>query len=377
MVRRRDPTRCEFEQAYRTRPDTDPELAVSEDAVFMFMLTSGTTGRPKGCIKTHKSYLHSCIINLHGKRMGTGLSELLVVPIYYNSGRNSLITQLSFGGTVHLRERFDADRHAGNDSERAHRMPRAGAPAMRGSARATRSSDSYDKSSLRVLAQGRTAVPEALGAGDYRADHSACLPGLWRHRVFRSFDPSPRGAALKDRVGRPAAVGDRNRCRRSRSQAVAAGHAGRSSAFAARASATATTTIPQATAAAFRDGWYYSGDLGFLDDDGYLYISGREKNLIKTGGINVAPAEIEDILLSFAEVADAAVIGVPDDKWGTAIKAVIELRPGAALSEQELLRRCGESLSRYKLPKAVQFVDRLSRNALGKLGTPGTPAPTS
>jgi acyl-CoA synthetase (AMP-forming)/AMP-acid ligase II len=131
---------------------------------------------------------------------------------------------------------------------------------------------------------------------------------------------------------------------------------------------------PEATAAAFRDGWYYSGDLGFLDDDGYLYISGREKNLIKTGGINVAPAEIEDILLSFAEVADAVVIGIPDEKWGTAIKAVVELRPGAQMSEQELLRRCGESLSRYKLPKAVEFVDRLSRNALGKPGSPSPPA---
>lgn len=127
------------------------------------------------------------------------------------------------------------------------------------------------------------------------------------------------------------------------------------------------------TAGAFREGWYYSGDLGFLDDDGYLYISGREKNLIKTGGINVAPAEIEDILLSFSEIADAAVIGIDDDKWGTAIKAIIQLSPGAQLTEQDLLRRCSENLSRYKLPKVVEFVDDLTRNALGKLGKPDEP----
>jgi acyl-CoA synthetase (AMP-forming)/AMP-acid ligase II len=103
----RDPARCELEQAYRSRPGFDPDIPILEDAVFMFMLTSGTTGRPKGCIKTHKSYLHSCVINLHGKRMVAGLRELLVVPIYYNSGRNSLITQLTFGGTIYLRERVD------------------------------------------------------------------------------------------------------------------------------------------------------------------------------------------------------------------------------------------------------------------------------
>ena len=99
-------------------------------------------------------------------------------------------------------------------------------------------------------------------------------------------------------------------------------------AFAARASATAITTTRRQPPHAFIDGWYHSGDLGFIDEDGYLYISGREKNLIKTGGINVAPAEIEDILFTFPEIADVAVIGVPDEKWGTAVKALVVLRAG-------------------------------------------------
>ena len=371
----RDPLRCEFEQAYRTRPDTNPEVAVSDDAVFMFMLTSGTTGRPKGCIKTHKSYLHSCIINVHGKRMGAGLSELLVVPIYYNSGRNSLITQLSFGGTVHLRERFDpTDTLETIQNERIACL--ALAPQQCEDLLGHPKLDSYDKSSLRVLRkaglpfQKRSVqaiieritphVFQGYGGTEF-SEASILLPEEQLSKIGSAGLPlwgTEIGVVDPDR--KPLPPGTQGIiCVRSPS--VCEGY----------------YNDPAATAAAFRDGWYYSGDLGFLDDDGYLYISGREKNLIKTGGINVAPAEIEDILLSFAEVADAAVIGVPDDKWGTAIKAVIELRPGAVLSEQELLRRCGESLSRYKLPKAIQFVDRLSRNALGKLGTPGTPAPTS
>jgi fatty-acyl-CoA synthase len=368
----RDPERCEFEQAYRTRPGSDPNVAVSDDSVFMFMLTSGTTGRPKGCIKTHKSYLHSCIINLQGKRMVKGLNELLVVPIYYNSGRNSLITQLTFGGTVHLRERFDPTDTlatvqdeciaclalAPQQCEELLKHPRLG---------------SYDKSSLRVLRkaglpfQKRSvqAIIERItpyvfqGYGGTEFSEASILPPEEQLSKIGSAGLPLWGTEIDvvdaDRKPLPPGV---QGIIRVRSPSVCGGY----------------YNDAEATAATFQDGWYYSGDLGFLDDDGYLYISGREKNLIKTGGINVAPAEIEDILLSFAEVADAAVIGIPDEKWGTAIKAVIELRPGAQLSEHELLRRCGESLSRYKLPKAVEFVDRLSRNALGKLGRAGEPS---
>lgn len=368
----RDPGRCEFEQAYRTRPGSDPNAAVSEDSVFMFMLTSGTTGRPKGCIKTHKSYLHSCIINLQGKRMVTGLNELLVVPIYYNSGRNSLITQLSFGGTVHLRERFDpTDTLATIQDERIACL--ALAPQQCEELLKHPRLDSYDKSSMRVLRkaglpfQKRSvqAIIERItphvfqGYGGTEFSEASILPPEEQLSKIGSAGLPLWGTEIDvvdtDRKPLPPGV---QGIIRVRSPSVCAGY----------------YNDAEATAASFQDGWYYSGDLGFLDDDGYLYISGREKNLIKTGGINVAPAEIEDILLSFAEVADAAVIGIPDEKWGTAIKAVIELRPGAQLSEHELLRRCSESLSRYKLPKAVEFVDRLSRNALGKLGRAGEPA---
>jgi acyl-CoA synthetase (AMP-forming)/AMP-acid ligase II len=362
----KDPGRCEFQAAYRTRPATDPAVPVTDGAVFMFMLTSGTTGRPKGCVKTHKSYLHSCIINVLGKRMGGGLRELLVVPIYYNSGRNSLITQISFGGTVHLRERFDST-EALEIIQRERITCLALAPQQCEELLVHPALAHYDKSSLKVLRkaglpfQKRSlqAIIDRITPNVYQgyggtefSEASILLPEEQLSKVGSAGLPL-WGTEIEvvDAARKPLPPGVQGEIR-VRSPSVCDGY----------------YNDPQSTDAAFADGWYHSGDLGFLDEDGYLYISGREKNLIKTGGINVAPAEIEDVLLSFAEIADAAVIGVPDDKWGTAIKAVVELRPGAALNEQDLLRRCGESLSRYKLPKAVEFVDRLSRNALGKLG---------
>jgi acyl-CoA synthetase (AMP-forming)/AMP-acid ligase II len=368
----RDPAQCEFEQAYRKYPDGNPDIPVTDDSVFMYMLTSGTTGRPKGCIKTHKSYLHSCIINLVGKRIEPGMAELLVVPIYYNSGRNSLITQLSFGGTVHLRERFDpTDTLATIQNERIACL--ALAPQQCEDLLRHPQLDSYDKSSLRVLRkaglpfQKRSvqAIMERITphvfqgyGGTEFSEASILTPGEQLSKIGSAGLPlwgTEIEVAGPDRAALPPGT---QGIIRVRSPSVCKGY----------------YNDAEATAAAFHDGWYYSGDLGFLDDDGYLYISGREKNLIKTGGINVSPAEIEDVLLSFAEVADAAVIGVPDDRWGTAIKAVIELRPGARLSETDLLRRCGESLSRYKVPKTVEFVSQLSRNALGKLGHAVAPA---
>jgi acyl-CoA synthetase (AMP-forming)/AMP-acid ligase II len=362
-----DPERCEFEQAFRARTDQDPAVSTSHDSVFMFMLTSGTTGRPKGCIKTHASYLHSCIINMLGKRMGPELSELLVVPIYYNSGRNSLISQLSFGGTVHLRERFDPEDALGT-IQREKIACLALAPQQCEELLNHPNLDSYDKSSLRVLRKAGLPFKKR----SLQAIIDRITPNVFQGYGGTEFSEasilppeeqlSKIGSAGLPLWGTEIDIVDSNNKRlppgtegiiRVRSPSVCNGY----------------YNDPEATAVAFRDGWYYSGDLGFLDDDGYLYISGREKNLIKTGGINVAPAEIEDILLSLPEIADAAVIGIPDEKWGTAVKAVVELRPGATMTEQELLRRCGESLSRYKLPKAVQFVDKLSRNALGKLGS--------
>ena len=370
-----DPEGCDFERAYRTHPDRPLNVPVTGDDVFMFMLTSGTTGRPKGCVKTHQSYLHSCIINLVGKRMQPGMSELLVVPIYYNSGRNSLITQLSFGGTIHLRERFDStDILTTIEKERIACL--ALAPQQCEDLLRHPGLEGYDKSSLRVLRkaglpfQKRSlqAIIERItpyvfqGYGGTEFSEASILTPEEQLSKIGSAGLPLWGTEI-DVVGldgAPLPPGNQGIIR-VRSPSVCEGY----------------YNDPEGTAAVFRDGWYYSGDRGFLDDDGYLYISGREKNLIKTGGINVAPAEIEDILLSFAEVADAAVVGVPDDRWGTAIKAVIELRHGAQLSEQELLRRCAESLSRYKLPKTVEFVANLSRNALGKLEKRDPSAPAS
>ena len=124
---------------------------------------------------------------------------------------------------------------------------------------------------------------------------------------------------------------------------------------------------PEATNASFRDGWFYTGDLGYFDEEGYLFVAGRKKDMVKSGGISIYPLEIESVLYGHADVLEAAVIGVPDPQWGEAVKAVIVLKPGAAARGEDLIWFCKERLSSYKVPKSVEIRSSLPHTEVGKV----------
>ena len=126
--------------------------------------------------------------------------------------------------------------------------------------------------------------------------------------------------------------------------------------------------LPEATAASITpDGWFLSGDAGYLDADGYLYIHDRIKDMIISGGENIYPAEIESALMSHPAVADVAVIGVPDQQWGEAVKAIVVRAPDADLTDHELMAFSRERLAHYKCPTSVDWTDALPRNPSGKI----------
>ena len=124
---------------------------------------------------------------------------------------------------------------------------------------------------------------------------------------------------------------------------------------------------PEATAALRVGPWQRTGDVGYVDEDGFVYISDRKRDLIITGGFNVFPLQVEQVLAGHAAVQDSAVIGVPDDKWGEAVKAVVELAPGKTVSEEELIAFCKDALGSVMAPKSIDFIETLPRSAVGKV----------
>ncbi|MFQ6111298.1 MAG: class I adenylate-forming enzyme family protein, partial [Nitrospinota bacterium] len=124
---------------------------------------------------------------------------------------------------------------------------------------------------------------------------------------------------------------------------------------------------PEVTAETLRGGWLHTGDMGYMDEGGYLFIMDRSKDMIISAGENIYPREIEEVIIQHPAVREVAVIGVPDPKWGEAVKAVVSLVPGKSLGEEELIAFCKENISSYKKPKSVDFVEELPKNNYGKI----------
>jgi fatty-acyl-CoA synthase len=119
--------------------------------------------------------------------------------------------------------------------------------------------------------------------------------------------------------------------------------------------------------AAFTGGWFHSGDLATIDSDGYITVVDRKKDMIKSGGENVASREVEEVLYGLPQISEAAVIGLPDARWVEAVTAVVVLRHGQSLSEQDVIAHCAAKLARFKVPKRIVFTDSLPKNPSGKL----------
>jgi acyl-CoA synthetase (AMP-forming)/AMP-acid ligase II len=125
--------------------------------------------------------------------------------------------------------------------------------------------------------------------------------------------------------------------------------------------------LPEATAEAFKNGWFHTGDMALKDEDGFVYIVDRKSDMIISGGFNIYPREVEEALMTHPGVVNAAVVGVPDEVWGEAVKAFVMLKPGATLDEKELIEHCRSRIAGYKKPKSVELVSELPINAYGKI----------
>jgi long-chain acyl-CoA synthetase len=343
----------------------EPEVHVDEDDPFAVLLTSGTTGFPKGCLTTQRTFVFHCINNAIEKGLGAHDIAILSSPIYFNAGRSFTLGIIYFGGTMILHERFDAEEVL-RTIERE-KVTYAGAvPTMCERMLHVLETTKYDTSTLRCLAitggKVHPAVLESLKINltpnIYRT-YASTDSGQMAISKPADIDRKPNAAGrpvwcvdlrIVDSENRPVQVGEVGEiiC-----QSPLASHG--------------YYKNPEASNASFRGGWFYTGDLGYFDKEGYLFVAGRKKDMVKSGGISIYPLEIESVLYSHPAVLEAAVIGVPDAAWGEAVKAVVVARPEAVLDAETLLAFCKERLSAYKVPKSVEFRSSLPHTEVGKV----------
>ena len=336
----------------------DIRAAVKSEADDCLILyTSGTTGRPKGALNTHANII---VQNVEHHAAAWGINQddvfLATTPLAHRAGMARLINALGLGGTLVIMQKFDAaEALALIERER---VTLAGLPptVLRMLLPSIKANPGRCASLRRVIVS-----TEAFPAHLMR-EVAALLPQTQFYAVYGMSEAAVSSASLSEQLERPGTVG-----RPLTGVQVSISPEGELLVRGRDVVMKGYFNRPEANAEAFRDGWFHTGDLGRMDAEGYLYIVDRKKDMVVSGGYNVYSKEVEQVLGQHPDIADAAVVGVPDALYGEAVAAFVQPRPGVRLSAESVIEHCRVQLAGYKRPRHVIFVDALPRNSLGKV----------
>jgi len=342
--------------------------AVEQDDVALIMYTSGTTGRPKGAMLTHGNLWWNNVNGLHMLDLLEDDVTLVIAPLFHIGGLN-VTTLLTWqkGGEVVLHRAFDPGRFL-EDVPRYGVTTTFGVPAMLLFISQHPAFEATDLGSLRLIVCGGAPVPEPLMKRyDGRGIPINQGYGLTETSPFLTFLGSEYGLTKLGSAGLTPLL--------TEVRLVDAGGAVIDEPDVKGEVCGKGPNImkgywnkPEATRAAIdAEGWFHTGDIGYVDDDGFLYLADRVKDMVITGGENVYPAEVESVLYDHPAVAEVAVIGLPDERWGEMVVAVAALRAEQDVSLEELRAFAADRLARFKLPSRLELVDALPRNPAGKV----------
>ena len=346
------------------RFDMEP-MAPDDTAVIIY--TSGTTGRPKGAELTHWQLYMNCDVS--GRLFGLERDDvaIAVLPLFHVFGLSSVTNVcLRYGGTLTLVPRFEVTKVL-EVMQRDRVTVFSGVPTMFIALLHAADLDRYDLSSLRVGNSGGASIPGEVirafekrfgvtvleGYGLSETASAACF-NRFEARKVASVGRAMWGVEVRvhDEEDNPLPPGHDNV-----GEIVIRGHNVMKGYL----------NQPEATAEAMKGGWFHTGDMGYVDDQGFFFIVDRKKELIIRGGYNVYPREVEEVLYDHPAIAEAAVIGRPDDRLGEEVAAVVALKPGAQATDEEIIAFTRERIASYKYPRSVQFLDTLPKGPTGKV----------
>jgi acyl-CoA synthetase (AMP-forming)/AMP-acid ligase II len=354
-----------------TPPADDVACALPDDIAYL-IYTSGSSGKPKGVMLDQKGQLASVRITATEMRLTALDRALITMPLFHVGAKLYQSAVNLCGGVAHIASRFDPAEALGLiEQHRLTVMPMV--PTMVESLIDHPDAATRDLSSLRMILYTGAAMPgPVIRRGlDLLGPRFMQMYGQTENCGGASLYPhhhaieGPRGDRILGSVGQ-AGMNSAIKIVNERYEPVPAGQPGEillKSAAAMRG----YWNNSIATAETLRDGWVCTGDLGQFDEEGFLFIVGRRKDMIISGGENIFAGEVEEALLSHPAVAQAAVIGVPDARWGEAVKAFVVLNVGRIVSGDGLIEHCAARIARYKKPKHIAFVDRLPTNPVGKV----------
>jgi len=342
----------------------EPEVTACDDDLLFIMYTSGTTGLPKGVMHTHNTALWSVITANATADTRYGDRYLICLPLFHVGALNPLLSIIYKGGTAVIMSEFDPVKIWEVYGDEKISVTLA-VPAMLNFMLLTYDKENHDTSSLRWVMSGAAPVPVSLI--ETYADM-----GIEIHQVYGLTETCGPGCLISpdEAISHAGSTGkaffhtevrvvdeEGNDCGAEETGEIL---------IRAPHVMTGYWNRPEATAETFVDGWFKSGDVAMMDSDGFVYIQDRLKDMIISGGENVYPAEIENVLAAMEGVTEAAVIGVSSEKWGESPLAIV-VRSDENITAEDVIAFCDGKLARFKQPKGVEFIDAIPRNPTGKV----------
>jgi acyl-CoA synthetase (AMP-forming)/AMP-acid ligase II len=366
----------DYESLIASGGKTETEAVVIEDDVLSIIFTGGTTGTPKGAMRTHRHLMSDAVASVIELKVDYDDTVLITFPMYHVAAEDNIVRHSFMPNAIHiLREgSFNPDQVLQYVArERITRCQFV--PTMIHSLVQVSDARKYDLTSLRLIIYAGSSMPVEL------LKKALALFPCGFAQMYGQTESGPMTTVLKpeDHVldgtekrlarlassGRPV-VNYEIRIVDENDKDVPVGEVGeiigRSEAMMA-----GYWRMPEASAKKLRDGWLRTGDLGRFDEDGYVYIVERKDDMIISGGVNIYPREIEEVLYRHEAVSEASVIGLPDEHWGEVVKAVIVVKEGAKATEAEIIEFCSRNLAGFKKPKSVDIWKELPKSPQGKI----------